>query len=192
MPLQGEEDVHSDRRSKAATGGPCEEIHAPGPIGSPSVVGGRLMFRVSESAIIERPPAEVFGVAADPQEQLKWDHETLRNVEKLTPGPLGLGARYRGEFKGFGTVEYEYDVFEPGHKFTHRAEMKIADVRHTFEFEEVPEGTRLTQSIVAEPKGMGRLMAPIMKVMMRRRLRVIDSEVGQYLLETPRTPSAQQ
>ena len=141
------------------------------------------MFRVSESAIIERPPAEVFGVAADPHEQLKWDHGTLRSVEKLTPGPLGRGARYRGDFRGFGTVEYEYDVFEPGQRFTHRAAMKIGDVRHTFEFEEVPEGTRLTQSIVAEPKGMGKLMAPIMKVMMRRRLRAINSEVRRYLLE---------
>ena len=150
------------------------------------------MFRVSESAIIERPRAEVFGVAADPHEQLKWDRGTLRNVEKLTPGPLGRGARYRGNFRGFGTVEYEYDVFEPGEKFTHRAAMKIADILHTFEFEEVPEGTRLTQSIVAEPKGMGKLMAPIMKVMMRRRMRVISGEVRQYLLEIRRASVAQQ
>lgn len=150
------------------------------------------MFRVSESAVIEGPPAEVFGVAADPQEQLRWDQGTLRNVEKLTCGPLGRGARYRGEFKGFGTVEYEYDVFEPGKEFTHRAAMRIADVRHTFEFQEVPEGTRLTQSIVAEPKGIGKLMAPIMKVMMKRRLSVINDEIGRYLLETRMASVAQQ
>lgn len=150
------------------------------------------MFRVSESAIIERPPAEVFEVAADPYEQLKWDPGTLKSVEKLTSGPLGRGSRYRGEFKGFGTVEYEYDEFEPGRRFTHHTLMKIGEVRHVFEFEAVPEGTRLMQSIVAEPKGMGRLMAPIMKVMMRRRLRVINSELRQYLLETRRASSAQQ
>ncbi len=150
------------------------------------------MFRVSESAVIERPPAEVFEVAADPYEQLKWDPGTLKSVEKLTPGPLGRGSRYRGEFKGFGTVEYEYDEFEPGRRFTHHTLMKIGEVRHVFEFEAVPEGTRLTQSIVAEPRGMGKLMAPIMKVMMGRRLRVINSELRQYLLQNRRASSAQQ
>jgi uncharacterized protein YndB with AHSA1/START domain len=150
------------------------------------------VFRVSESAVIERPPAEVFEVAADPYEQLKWDPGTLKSVEKLTPGPLGRSSRYRGEFKGFGTVEYEFDEFEPGRRFTHYTEMKIANVRHIFEFEAVPEGNRLTQSIVAEPKGMGKLMAPIIKVMMKRRLRTINSELRQYLLQNRRVSSAQQ
>ena len=150
------------------------------------------MFRVSESAVIERPPAEVFEVAADPYEQLKWDSGTLKSVEKLTPGPLGRGSRYRGEFKGFGTVEYEYDEFEPGRRFTHHTLMKIGEVRHLFEFEAASEGTRLTQSIVAEPKGMGKLMAPIMKAMMKRRLRTINSELRQYLLQNRRVSSAQQ
>jgi hypothetical protein len=150
------------------------------------------MFRVSESAIIERPPPEVFEVAADPYEQLKWDPGTLKSVEKLTPGPLGRGARYRGNFKGFGTVEYEYDEFESGRRFTHHTVMRMGDVRHIFEFEAVPEGMRLTQSIVAEPKGVGRLMAPIMKAMMRRRLGVISSEIRKYVLETRNVSTAQQ
>jgi hypothetical protein len=150
------------------------------------------VFRVSESAVIERSPAEVFEVAADPYEQLKWDPGTLKSVEKLTPGPLGRGSRYRGEFKGFGTVEYEFDEFEPGRKFTHHTVVKMGEVRHLFEFEAVSEGTRLTQSIVAEPRGMGKLMAPMMKVMMKRRLRVINSELRRYLLETRRASSAQQ
>jgi hypothetical protein len=150
------------------------------------------VFRISESSIMERPPAEVSEVAADPFEQLNWDSGTLKSVEKLTPGPLGRGSRYRGEFKGFGTVVYEYDEFEPGRRFTHHTLMKIAEVRHLFEFEAVSEGTQLTQSIVAEPKGMGKLMAPIMKVMMRRRLRVINSELRQYLLQNRRASSEQQ
>ena len=153
--------------------------------------GGPPVFRVSESAVIDHPPAEVFEVAADPYEQLRWDPGTLKSVEKLTPGPLGRGSRYRGEFKGFGTVEYEYDEFEPGRRFAHRTTMKLGDVLHTFEFEEVPEGTRLRQSIVAEPRGMGKLMAPIMKVMLGRRLRMIDSELRQYLLHNRQASSAQ-
>jgi hypothetical protein len=139
------------------------------------------MFTVSESTIIKCPPAAVFDTAADPYKQLEWDPGTLKNVEKLTPGPLGRGARYRGKFKGFGVVEYEFPEFEPGRRFSHQTAMKIADMRHIFEFEPVPEGTRLTQSIIVQPKGMGKLMAPILRVMVRRRLREVASEIGTYL-----------
>src|SRR5687767_8158794 len=123
------------------------------------------MFKVSESAIIARPPAEVFDIAADPHKQLEWDPGTLKRVEKLSPGPLGRGARYRGNFKGFGEVEYDFPEYEPGRRFAHHTVMPIGDVRHIFEFEAVPEGTRLTQSLLVEPKGMGKLMTPIMKIM---------------------------
>lgn len=139
------------------------------------------MFKVSETAIIERPPAEVFPIAADPQTQLLWDPETLKSVEKLTPGPLGQGSRYRGKFKGFGTMEYEFAEFESPRRFAHLAFMQMGKLRHTFTFEAVPEGTRLTQEGRLEPNLLGRIMWPVMSRMLRSRFRLIASEVSQYL-----------
>ena len=52
------------------------------------------MIQVSESIIIERSPADVFEIAADPQNQLNCDPESSEHVEKLTPGPLEQGTRY--------------------------------------------------------------------------------------------------
>jgi len=139
------------------------------------------MVRVSESVIIARAPEEIFDIAADPHEQLKWDPETLKQVKKLTPGPLAQGARYRGEFKGFGVVEYEFVTYEPGVRFAHHAAMNIGDMQHIFEFEAVPNGTRLTQTLLVEPKGMGKLLALIMPVMFKRRLRTINMELTGYM-----------
>jgi len=139
------------------------------------------MVRVSESVIIARAPQEIFDIAADPHEQLKWDPETLKQVKKLTPGPLAQGARYRGEFKGFGVVEYEFVTYEPGVRFAHHAAMNIGDMQHIFEFEAVPNGTRLTQTLLVGPKGMGKLLALIMPVMFKRRLRTINMELTGYL-----------
>jgi len=139
------------------------------------------MVRVSESVIIARAPQEIFDIAADPHEQLKWDPETLKQVKKLTPGPLAQGARYRGEFKGFGVVEYEFVTYEPGVRFAHHAAMNIGDMQHIFEFEAVPNGTRLTQTLLVEPKGMGKLFALIMPVMFKRRLRTINMELTGYM-----------
>src|SRR6266542_4413029 len=78
------------------------------------------MYRIIESAIIERPVSEVFAIAADPDKQLAWDTGGLRRVDKLTPGPLERGARYRGDFKGFGIVEYEFVEYELDLRFAHR------------------------------------------------------------------------
>ncbi len=139
------------------------------------------MLRISESVIIARAPQEIFDIAADPQVQLKWDSATLKQVEKLTPGPLAQGARYRGQFTGFGVVEYEFGEYESGKRFAHHAVMKIGDMQHIFEFEAVPEGTRLTQTLLVEPKGIGKLLAPIMPMMLRRRLRTINTELKGYV-----------
>lgn len=59
--------------------------------------------------------------------------------------------------------------------------MKIGDMQHIFEFEAVPEGTRLTQTLLVEPKRIGKLLAPIMPMMLRRRLRTINTELKGYV-----------
>src|SRR3712207_2635094 len=120
-----------------------------------------IMFKVSESAVIERPPSEVFPIAADPHTQLQWDSSTLKSVEKLTPGSLGKGSRYRGKFKGLGTLEYEFAEYEPVQRFAHRTKMPMGKVRHVFTFEPVAQGTRLTQEGYLEPNLLGRLMWPV-------------------------------
>jgi len=141
------------------------------------------MFKISESFIIERPPTEVFQIAADPETQLKWDSGNLQKVEKLTAGPLGKGARYRGSFKGMGVVEYDYPEYEPDRRFAHHSVVSMGDMLHLLEFEAVPEGTRLTQSMVVKPNGLWSLMTPFMKTMMRNRMRLVASEIKTYLVK---------
>jgi uncharacterized protein YndB with AHSA1/START domain len=146
------------------------------------------MYRIVESAIIQRPVAEVFDIAADPHKQLAWDTAMLRRVEKLTPGPLGRGARYRGDFKGFGPVEYEFVEYEPGRRFAHRAQMPMGEMRHVFTFEPIPEGTRMTQEGVLTPNFAGRLLWPVMmKRMLSKRFREIASKIRQHLATGSRT-----
>jgi len=78
------------------------------------------MITVTESIVLNRPSAEVFAMVAEPRHQLVWDSETLKEVELLTPGALGLQARYRGRFEGLGVVEYEYVEYMPVERFAHR------------------------------------------------------------------------
>ena len=138
------------------------------------------MITVSESIIIERPLSEVFAATADPFVQLKWDPKGLKSVEKVTPGPLEKGARFRGQIAGFGTVEYEFSEYEVDRRFEHRSFLPIGEGRHVFEFESVEDKTRITQTMYIKPKFLLGLLSPLMRRMMSKRLRQINMEVQEY------------
>jgi hypothetical protein len=106
------------------------------------------------------------------------DAEERREAD---PRAAGTGSRYRGVFKGFGTVEYEFAEFDPPRRFTHVAEIKLGRMRHACTFEGADSGTRLTQEGTLEPNLMGRLLGPMVRSMLRKRFRLIGREIGQYL-----------
>ena len=143
------------------------------------------MISVSESLVIERPLAEVFTTVADPFTQLKWDTNGLIEVKQLTEGPLQKGARYHGKAKGMGgTMEfdYEYIEYEPNRRFVHLSPLPFGEGRHIFEFEAAANGTHLTQTIQVKPKGIFKLLAPVLKMGLRQRLQQINAGLRQYLV----------
>jgi Polyketide cyclase / dehydrase and lipid transport len=143
------------------------------------------MPSIAETAFIAQPTISVFNAAVDPHLQLTWDAPTLRTVEKLTPGPLARGARYRGDFKGFGRVTYEFAEFEPGRCFQHVARIPMGEMRHRFTFEAAAGGTQLTQQGELRPNIVGRLFAPLVMNMLRKRFRTIAQELDAYLAVAP-------
>jgi hypothetical protein len=149
------------------------------------------MIQVSKGVVIARERADVFDVAADPERQLEWDAQTL-SVVKLTPGALGRGARYRVTVKRLGVIEYEFSEFDRPVRFAHRALVKMGEMYHAFELEPVAKGTRLTQTIRVEPRGIGRVLRPLMPPMLRKLVRTINVELKQHLEqgERPAAPEA--
>ena len=139
------------------------------------------MVTVSESTTIRQPLTKVFPVVADPYRQLEWDRKNFYKVELLTPGGLKQNACYRADVKGMGTIEYVFAEYVPNSYFIHHSNIKFGRGVHRWQFEEVPEGTRLTQTMMIEPKGIFRLLAPVMKGTMRKRVQEINSEINQYL-----------
>jgi uncharacterized protein YndB with AHSA1/START domain len=145
------------------------------------------MDELVETGTIPRPLEEVFDAAADPFQQLQWDAKLLKSVQPVGSGPLAKGARYRGRFKGMGTVEYEYADYDPPHRFAHRSALPMGEMLHTLEFEPVDGGTRLTQRISMRPTFLGRVMGPVMRPRMRRRMRDLPLQLTEYL-QAKRTP----
>jgi uncharacterized protein YndB with AHSA1/START domain len=142
----------------------------------------------TEPVVMEfrHPVSEVFDTVADPEKQLLWEPEMLKAVEKLTPGPLGKGSRYRGAFKGLGKVEYEYVEFEPNRRFVHRARMPLGIMLHIFTFEETPGGTRMSQEgEIERPNLLGKVAGGMMGRAMPRRFARLGAALGRYLDRLP-------
>jgi uncharacterized protein YndB with AHSA1/START domain len=130
---------------------------------------------------INRPREMVFPLAAEPENTLKWDSAGVQSVEKLTPGPLARGSRYKGRWKRFGTIEYEFAEYDPPHRFVHDARLSFGRMVHTLTFEDDDGGTRFGQRLeVREPGLIWRLLQPIAKPMVRRRMAQIAEELKSY------------
>lgn len=137
-------------------------------------------MRVTVMATIHHPQEVVFRTAAYPEKEIEWDPE-MKAVEKLTDGPLGKGSRYRGKFKGFGTIEYEFAEFDEPRRFIHQARVAIGTFQHRFIFEPVNGGTSLTQEGELWPNVLGWIASPMVKWMLGKRFRLIAAEVDSYL-----------
>lgn len=135
---------------------------------------------------IDAPPEKVFPVAADPESQLRWDHAGIITVEKVTPGPLTQGSRYRGRWKRFGRMEYTFAAYDPPRRFTHDAATFLGRMIHTYTLEAVDEGTRFGQHLeLIEPNLIGRLTRPMTGPIMHRRLAQIGAELKAYVEAHP-------
>lgn len=140
------------------------------------------MLEVSQTVVISSSPAEVFAALADPQIQIRYDSATYRSSEQLTSGPIGKGTRFRGKFKGMGSVEYEYDEYKEDSLIQHYVRMPFGAARHRFEFEPVDGDTRLTQWMRIEPNALGRILWPVaIKRMMVKRLTELNGRVKRYV-----------
>jgi hypothetical protein len=70
---------------------------------------------IEAEADIRRPAEEVFDYASDPANEPQWNIRVMR-IEKLTDGPVGVGARYRMEFTQGPPASSECVRFErPGY-----------------------------------------------------------------------------
>ena len=73
---------------------------------------------VEASIGIAARPEKVFGYVTDVRREPEWNPQ-LREAEKLTPGPIGAGTRYRVRFgRGVGTAMIENTAFDPPRSWT--------------------------------------------------------------------------
>lgn len=128
------------------------------------------MVRIDGQIVIDRPVEEVFDLVADERNEPRYNRH-MRRAEQITDGPIGVGTRFRAEIRSIGRtipMVTEITAYERPHRYASSTHLPIMDTKGTVTFESVPDGTRMRWSWEVEPRGILRVMRPLVALMGRR------------------------
>lgn len=128
------------------------------------------MARYTGTILTPKPADDVYDYMADFRSVERWD-ETVTEAKLLGNQEPGKGARYSVTFKLAGrenTFEYETLAAERPHRVLLRADSGSVTSLDEITVREVAEGTELVYDAKLEPKGLTRLMDPVLNVLFKR------------------------
>ncbi len=141
------------------------------------------MVRGEGEIVINRPVEEVFDFVADERNEPRYNPR-MRRAEKISEGPIGLGTRYRAEVVSMGRavpMVIEVTGYERPRQLASTTQMSSMDIGYTLTFEPVPEGTRMRWSGDVEPRGILKVMGPLVAWMGERQERRIWTGLKRFL-----------
>jgi uncharacterized membrane protein len=145
------------------------------------------MIPIEGEIVINRPLDEVFDFVADARNEPLYNPRMLR-AEKLTPGPIGLGTRFRDEIKSMGRpaeITIEIIGYERPRQLTDSIRMSTMDIRGGLTFDPVPAGTRMRWSWELMPRGVFRLLTPMVARIGRRQEQRIWGDLKRVMEAQP-------
>ena len=117
---------------------------------------------------IAAPLERVFDYVADARNEQHWVPGAER-VEMTSPGEVGPGTRFEGEYARAGTVQLELVEFDRPTRLTIRARARIVHFDDAITLTARPDGaTHLSAVMTARPQGVMRVATPVMGRAMRR------------------------
>jgi len=133
--------------------------------------------------VIRKPVEEVFGTVIDVANFPRWN-PTTPSARKLTAGATGEGTQFELEIKGFGKVLQELQEFRPNQQVRIVPHFKVLTGGHRFIFTADRNGTRIDHELEMTPKGMFKILTPLMGMMGKKNLRDTANALQRYLERT--------
>lgn len=124
------------------------------------------------TVVIERPLEDVFAFFRDIDQHAGQKNTIVPVYDKVTPGPVGVGTRYREvvQVLPFVTGEILTEVvgYEPGRRLAYRYVALGMKGELTYRFGAVEGGTHLVQQQSLWPTGLLRLLSPMIGALFSR------------------------
>jgi hypothetical protein len=147
--------------------------------------------RIQGEIMIERPVEVVFDFVADERNEPRYNPQLL-SVEQTTSGPIGVGTQFRAQTMRAGrTIEMqiEFTAYERPQRLESATHLSSMDIRGDLTFVAVPGGTRMRWSWQVTPRGLFKLLTPIVGRMGQRQEETIWRSLKR-LLEADVAPPA--
>jgi uncharacterized protein YndB with AHSA1/START domain len=135
---------------------------------------------VTFSSVIERPAEEIFELLADIRRNPEWC-PAFTGAEKLTAGPVGPDAVFRTSMRSMGDLQIRITRYERPRRIWFTTSAKAAEIRHNFVLMSGEGGTHVEQEIDVRPRGVLRMVAPVMALMLRRSIQSNTAALKAYL-----------
>ncbi len=126
------------------------------------------MLSFSGETLIKRPAEEIFDFVAD--ERNNYD-PSIRRTEILTEGPIGVGTKFRSESVGTKQtipMTVEITEYERPTRLSSKTRLDTMDIHSTLVFEPKDEGTLLRWKSGLAPRGVYKLLYPVLALAGRR------------------------
>jgi carbon monoxide dehydrogenase subunit G len=143
-------------------------------------------MRVEGNIVINRPLEEVFDFVADERNEPRYNPQMTR-AEKISPGPIGIRTQFHSVMTGVGgaaDMTIEFTAFERPKRIAETTHLSNMDIMGELLFEPVPRGTRMTWIWDIQPRGLLKLMGPLVRRMGERQERTIWTGLKQVLEQT--------
>jgi hypothetical protein len=141
------------------------------------------MTHIEGEIVINRALEEVFDFVADERNEPLYNPRMLR-AEKISPGPIGVGTRFRAETKtmrGSAEMVIEVTAYERLRRLGSSTQLSSMEIHGTLAFAPFPEGTRMHWEWDVEPRGLFKPFGSIVAWMGRRQERRIWANLKRYL-----------
>ena len=128
------------------------------------------MALITLTQFIRRPVDEVFNTVIDAGNYAAWN-PTITSSRRLGEGEIGEGSRFEWKLKGFGKVIQEFQEFKRNERVRIVPQIKSLSGGHRFLFTAQGDSTRVDHELEMVPRGIFRLLAPMVTRTGRRNLR---------------------
>ncbi len=128
------------------------------------------MVRIQpEPMTFDAPVGDVFDFLADCENERAWNPD-LKDIHRVTSGPLGPGTEWDGTYRGLGTMRIRLDDYLPARRLAFTTTGSRIDMSFVFTLTGDEQRTEAAVDADVAPKGAVRIASPFLGPMMRRTL----------------------
>jgi hypothetical protein len=127
----------------------------------------RGVVRIGTEFCVARLADEAFDFWTDVRNEVQYNPSAVR-VEKTTPGAVGLGTTWAGDYKGMGPLTLSVVAYDRPRYVVRRGRARAFEFASFLRFEPTDAGTHVIARGELAFRGLFRLLGPLLKPMLDR------------------------